>query len=156
PPSQRPPSQPLQDPAAELQRRNEERRREREALEGRAAPVANGQPLVSDPPAPGVGALAGGEGTVVLNFPDESVEISAFADYVSRALGVNIYVDEGVAGQRILFKAPLEVPVSRLLPLLSAFVEDRGYALVKHPLGWYHVQPAANVMPFLDGDGLAT
>jgi type II secretory pathway component GspD/PulD (secretin) len=145
-----------------LEQRNEALRRQRDGMEASLPPGLRTRPdsdrAVADPAAdPGeIGALAGKDGKIVLNFDNESVELNVFADYVSKALGVNIYVDEGLSNQRIIFKAPLEVPISRLLPLLSAFVEDRGFALVKHPLGWYQIQPAANVVPNIEGDNLST
>ncbi len=158
------PAPPAVNPAEALQERNR-RILEEQRLKGQTKPVAGTAPgLVVAPEelAPGkvaggeIRALASREGKVTLNFPNEAVEIAAFADYVSKAIGANIYVDEGVGSQRILFRAPLEVPVSRLLPLLSAFVEDRGFALIQHPLGWYQVQPAANVIPNVQGDELST
>ncbi len=155
PPGARAQNQANQDPVEALNERNRRIAEEQEALGQNVPPEfqpgADGLPQQN-----GIGALAGEAGTITLNFPNESVEIAVFADYVSKALGVNIYVDEGVANQRVLFKAPLEVPIAKLLPLLAAFVEDRGYALIKHPLGWYQVQPAANVIPNVEGDALST
>ncbi len=118
-----------------------------------AAPLAaQGADL---PPAealqPGMlGGLQNKSGNILLNFPGESIELLAFVDYVSKALSVNIFADEGLAAHRVLFRAPIEIPIDQLLPLLQALLEDKGFALVRDPMGWYQVKQSANIPAILD------
>lgn len=93
-----------------------------------------------------------GDGQVRLNFGSEPIEMGAFIDYVSLVLGVNIIPDEAVVAQRFVLRAPMEVPQDQLLPLLSAIVESKGFALHEDPLLGYIIVQAANV-PVGVGEG---
>ncbi len=85
------------------------------------------------------GVLADEQGLVQLSFTD-AVDLVAFADFVARALNVNIILDPGLQGQEVIFKAPLKVHVDELLPLLARLVEERGYAMSYDRLGFYSIR----------------
>ncbi|MCA9283242.1 MAG: hypothetical protein KDA30_14510, partial [Phycisphaerales bacterium] len=97
-----------------------------------------------------------GDATVSLNFV-EPIDLVNFATWVGQRIGKNVFIDESFAGQTVLFKAPMEVRADQLLALLSALVEERGYALTADPMGWYSILPAQQgVQVNLTEDGLAT
>lgn len=126
-------------------------------LRGQPVLGAATDPALAPPPPP-EGALnhLAGEGNVKIDFGSEAVELSAFIDYVSLVLNVNILPDEAIAAQRVLFRAPLEIPKDQLLPLLSAIVEDKGFALIHDPLLGYFIKQAANVPVTFDGAQFST
>lgn len=86
----------------------------------------------------------------------EPVALSAFVDFVSRTLQVNITITGGVADAPITFSAPLQVRAGDLPMLLSTFLSDHGAALVDGELGWYHVVPAERVGVRIGKGGLST
>lgn len=93
-----------------------------------------------------------GDGMIRLNFGAESITLDALIDYVSQALQINITSDPAVAQQQVLFRAPIEIPKDKLLPLLAAIVEDKGFALVEDPLLGLFVRSAGNVPVQFDGE----
>ncbi len=171
-PAPSPPNQPAPinpgakpDPASALDERNRARQAPRDAdRTGRAfVPGAPPQAVPGaelPPPQPvqanELGGLQNKTGTILLNFPGETIELLAFVDYVSKALSVNIFSDEGLATHRVLFRAPIEIPVAELLPLLQALLEDKGFVLVRDPLGWYQIKQSANIPAMLDDGAMAT
>ena len=128
------------------------------AQQNRQAPVARAPQARPGAPLPqqALPVPDGNSTTVKLQFPGESVDLTAFSEYVGKTLGINIILSEGLANQRITFQAPLDVPKDQLLNLLSALVEDRGFALTHGPNGFYQIQPAANIDPNFKGDELST
>ncbi|MFG0294133.1 MAG: type II secretion system protein GspD [Phycisphaerales bacterium JB050] len=86
----------------------------------------------------------------------EPVALSAFVDFVSRTLQVNITITGGVADDPITFKAPVQVRAGDLPVLLSTLLSDRGAALVDGELGWYRVVPADRITVNIGKDGLST
>lgn len=108
---------------------------------------ADGRPVPA-----GVERHLQGDGKVRLNLGTEPIELGIFIDYVSEVLGVNIIPDEAVVAQRFMMRAPMEVPQDQLLPLLSAIVESKGFALHEDPMLGYLIVQAANV-PVGVGEG---
>lgn len=76
-----------------------------------------------------VGSLIGADGMVSLNFQGP-VELSAFMDYVSRALGLTIR-GSNIPATNITFYAPVSIPANQLLPLTQSILEDNNLALVE-------------------------
>lgn len=125
-----------------------------------------------DPVAPGFAAADGPEGAAALpdaavehlqgpggirlNIGAESIDVAALIDYVAMVLGVNIIPDPTIAQQQVMFRAPLEIPKEKLLPLLAAIVEDKGFALVEDPLLGYFVKQVQNIPVAFDSEVLAT
>lgn len=58
----------------------------------------------------------------------EPVELSTLVDYAAKALGINISIKSNLTGT-IVFNAPVSVPKSRLIPLLSSLLEQQGFTL---------------------------
>lgn len=120
---------------------------------GMIVPPAPGGLQPDDQPIP-EGALEHleGDGLIRLNFGAESITLDAFIDYVSQVLRINIWPDPSVSQQQIMFRAPIEIPKDRLLPLVAAIVEDKGFALVEDPLLGYFIRSAGTVPVAFDGD----
>lgn len=58
----------------------------------------------------------------------EPVELSTLVDYAAKALGINISIKSNLTGT-IVFNAPVSVPKSKLIPLLSSLLEQQGFTL---------------------------
>jgi len=58
----------------------------------------------------------------------EPVELSTLVDYAAKALGINISIKSNLTGT-IVFNAPVSVPKSRLIPLISSLLEQQGFTL---------------------------
>ncbi|MBL8746118.1 MAG: hypothetical protein JNK58_07155 [Phycisphaerae bacterium] len=98
-----------------------------------------------------------GDGFIRLNFGAESVSLDAFVDYVSQVLQINITPDPAIAQQQIMFRAPMEIPKEKLLPLLAAIVEDKGFALIEDPMLGYFIRAAGAVpVDFGEEGGILT
>lgn len=96
-------------------------------------PAAN-QPNGGAPAAPAPGSAnnpqeipADGEMVTFSAFA-EPVELSTLVDYAAKALGINISIKSNLTGT-IVFNAPVSVPKSRLIPLLSSLLEQQGFTL---------------------------
>lgn len=137
------------------ERRRAERRAEEEAENGEAGqepqPPEAGE-LDADP----IRAELDPTRQIRLNFGDQPIDLSAFVDYVASTLDVNILSDEGLSGRQFKFNAPQTIPADQLLNLLGALVEQQGFALTVNEMGWYQVQPAADIAPQFDGDFATT
>ncbi|MBL0927398.1 MAG: hypothetical protein IBJ11_07080 [Phycisphaerales bacterium] len=103
----------------------------------------------------GLGALVDADGNISLNFT-EPVDLSAFVEYVSRALAVNIFADPTLQNKQVLFRAPLRIKADQLLPLLSALLEEQNFVLTRDQLGFYTIRQVANVPVEIAGDQFAT
>lgn len=128
-------------------------------MPGQAGVIGAGEALnADDQPLPeGARQHLEGDGMIRLNFGAESVSLDAFVDYVSQALQINITPDPAIAQQQIMFRAPIEIPKERLLPLLSAIVEDKGFALIHDPILGYFIRTAAAVpVDFGDAEEFVT
>jgi len=121
------------------------------ALQGRVEPIApqNGNEDF-------VGSLVGQDGMVSLDFGADPVSLVAFVDYVSKALGVNIFVDPQITGKELLFQAPLKIPAKELLPLLTALLDQQGFVLSRDPLGFYTIKQGADIPVLLSGEIITT
>ncbi|HVZ95102.1 MAG TPA: secretin N-terminal domain-containing protein [Phycisphaerales bacterium] len=102
-----------------------------------------------------IGALANEQGLIKLNFT-EPVNLEEFVNYVAKRLGVNFHIDGDLRTQFVTFKAPIAIPADQLLPLLSRLLEDKNFALVHEPMGWYSIVQPANIPPQPGEDGLPT
>lgn len=90
---------------------------------------------------------------VTLSFPGQAVELTAFVQYVSEKLGINVFYDDALQNIRIVFQAPMEVQSRDLLTLLAKFVEERGFVLSYDPVGnFWQIRQGLNVVPNL-GEG---
>lgn len=100
-----------------------------------AQPVPNpGQPNQPVVP-PGVATPATGDlGTppegdmVTFSAFAEPVELTALVDYVAKALNANITIKGALAGQ-VVFNAPVSVPKTKLVQLLSSLLEQQNFTL---------------------------
>lgn len=86
----------------------------------------------------------------------EPVALSAFIDFISRTLGVNITIAAGVNDEPITFKAPVQVRAGDLPLLLSTLLADRQAAIVRGELGWYRIVTEDRVPVNVGDDGLST
>lgn len=59
----------------------------------------------------------------------EPVELSTLVDYAAKAMGINISIKANLTGT-IVFNAPVSVPKSRLIPLLTSLLEQQGFTLI--------------------------
>ncbi|MCA9234863.1 MAG: hypothetical protein KDA44_05305 [Planctomycetales bacterium] len=85
------------------------------------------------------------EGQVQLNLPDQA-EVTLLIDYVSNRLGVKILYDEQVANKRITIKAPEQIPIDSLLPVLESALKIKGFALVDADVpGWKQIVPVKDL-----------
>ncbi|MDX2115094.1 MAG: secretin N-terminal domain-containing protein [Planctomycetota bacterium] len=160
--AQQPQVQPAPDPAAALEERNrrvrdEAERARQQALEGLDPQIREIVNQGQQPPPEGAVEHLQGDGLISIDFGSETVDLLAFVNYVSLAIGKNILADPGIGQQQITFGAPLKIEKDQLLSLLSAVLEDRGFAVVEDPLIGYQVKPTANIpMVFGEGDGATT
>lgn len=86
----------------------------------------------------------------------EPVSLSAFVDFISRTLQVNITIAAGVNDEPITFKAPVQVRAGDLPLLLSTLLSDRQAAMVQGELGWYRIVTEDRVPVNVGDDGLST
>ena len=80
--------------------------------------------------------------TVKISYPD-SVDLSAFVDYVSQTLGIKIIYENELRSQTVVFRpGEVEVPRDQLLDLLRGMLRMRDLALVEgHVDGWLRIVP---------------
>lgn len=102
---------------------------------------------------PAQGALVGKDEPISMNFTDP-VDLMAFIDWVSKTLNINIIADEGLAGRRIVFRAPVKIKADELLQLLSRLIEDQDFIFSRDPLGFYTIKSSAKIPIVLAGDGV--
>jgi general secretion pathway protein D len=77
------------------------------------------------------------------------VELRVLVDFVSKTLGIQILIDEGLAQQKVSLNAPGDVPRESLLPLLQSALRMKGFALVNADVpGWKRIVSAANMLEF--------
>ncbi len=143
--------------AREQQSQPARRSRGQESQQPGDAQQAQNQPqAVGAVDGPVVGSLIDAEeGTVSISFPGP-VDLTAFLDYVSRALGLTIRVSQPPAGQ-VTFFAPLRIPVDQLLPLTQSILEDNNLTLIyDEPSDSYVIRQAGQI-PVAPGEaGVAT
>lgn len=90
-----------------------------------------------------------------ITFPafGDGVELLALVKWAAGEMGINMDVDPGLAGQKVYLNAPISFPKSRLLVILNAMLEQRGYAITYDDVtSFYRVGPKANVSPTYQGD----
>ncbi|MFM9957144.1 MAG: type II secretion system protein GspD [Phycisphaerales bacterium] len=115
---------------------------------------ANGPEIApANAAAPHQGALVGVDDLISLDFTDP-IDLMAFVDFVSKSLNINIIGDEGLAGRRVVFRAPVKIKASELLQLLSRLIEDQDFILSQDPLGFYTIKSSAKVPIVMDGVGV--
>ncbi len=133
--------QPGQDNNEQLTERQRQLIQAREAQQ-RATEQAANPPSVSAEGRPGqparnvaqpgagssVGSLIDDNGEISINFAGP-VELSAFLDYVSRALGLTVR-SVTIPSSTVTFYAPVKIPVDQLLPLTRSILEDNNLSLV--------------------------
>lgn len=149
----------------QLRRRDNADRLNRQGLQDAQERLANPRNMVA--PQPGEAALepvgdagaglGAGHQEIELNFA-APMDLMDFSGYVAEKIDRNIFVDDSLAGQAVVFQAPIKIRVDQLLPLLAALVEERGYSLTADPMGWYSIVPTGQggVTVDLFGDGLST
>ena len=92
------------------------------------------------------------EPTVQIPSLSDPMELTTLIDFVGATLNLNIVVNGTPTGE-IVFNAPVEVPLSKLLDLLDAMLEQYDYTVTFEPAtGFYVVQPIADVRPTLRGE----
>ena len=82
-----------------------------------------------------------------LNLEGE-IELTALVDLVSQRLKINIIYDEKLSNNqnRVTVRAPAEMPVSSLLPLLESALKMKGFAIVDtDPKGWKRIVGTENL-----------
>lgn len=105
-------------------------------------------------PAPAL-SLTGEADDPVVTFSEtaEPMELSALVDMVASTLRINVSVRGELRGS-VLFNTTRSVPLSRLLPLLDAMLEQHDFSITfDDASGFYLVQPKANI-PVTFGDGV--
>ncbi|MEO1129475.1 MAG: hypothetical protein AAFX05_07175 [Planctomycetota bacterium] len=93
-----------------------------------------------------------GENEILLDFEGE-VNLSAFVDYVSRVLNINIIEDPQIGGESVLFRAPMSISEDQLVPLLQRLLDDAGFSLVVDDLGFYRIVAMSDLRPDF-GEGM--
>lgn len=83
-------------------------------------------------------------GTITLDAFSEAVELKALISFTAETLGINVTVDESLAGSAA-FNAPVEIQRDELLPLIDALLEPRGFTIVPDATGWYTVRRSADI-----------
>lgn len=148
----------------QLNRRDRADRLNRQGLEEAQERLANPRNMVAPQagdvalePIDGAGeGMANGDETIELNFA-APMDLMDFSGYVAEKIDRNIFVDDSLTGQVVVFQAPIKIRVDQLLPLLGALVEERGYSLTSDPMGWYSIVPAGQgVAVEMLGEGLST
>ncbi|RMH26800.1 MAG: hypothetical protein D6693_06440, partial [Planctomycetota bacterium] len=114
------------------------------------AQPAEPQSRLADPqaqaPAPQAQAPADPDAEAMISFSAfaEPVSISSLIDFVSEQLGVIIMQTDAapLASATVEFNAPIDLPRSRLMPLLETLLAPRGFVITRSPEGIYTVSPA--------------
>lgn len=116
---------------------------------GGAQPVPNaGQPVVppgttpTDLPGTDLGTPPEGDMVTFSAFA-EPVELTALVDYVAKALNANITIKGALAGQ-VVFNAPVSVPKSKLIQLLSSLLEQQNFTLTYDAASQFYSVVGAN------------
>ena len=106
--------------------------------------------VASDTRPGGGGIMTDGNFSIDIEGP---MDLSAFVELVSEALQINIIEDAALQGHTVLFRAPLAIPMSEVLPFLRVLLDDAtpGFVLVYDDLGFYRIRQQQNVMPNFDG-----
>ncbi len=127
-----------------------------------AATVGAAQPSSAQPAAAQPGradAQIPGEGEVSFSEFSEPVDLQVLVDFVSKRLGINFLVQNaGLAGQTVVFRAPMTVRDDQLLDLLQMILQTYNFSITRDPQnGWYIIGAAGDLPIVMDGDGeLAT
>lgn len=81
----------------------------------------------------------------------EAVELTTLVDFVGQVLGINIVIKGTLSGS-ITFNAEVEIPVSELLPMLRALLEQWDYTITSTEVpGLYTVLPVGDIAPIMGG-----
>ncbi|MFI4898609.1 MAG: type II secretion system protein GspD [Phycisphaerales bacterium JB059] len=81
----------------------------------------------------------------------EAVELTTLVNFVGEVLGINIVIKGTLAGS-ITFNAEVEVPLSELLPMLRALLEQWDYTITSTEVpGLYTVLPVGDIAPVMGG-----
>lgn len=140
----------------------ERSRQEREALlnqlrSPRRAPAA--APGAQEPVQGGGGAGDEAVGPDEFSFANfsEAVELQALVDLISKRLKLNIIIADGAVNGQVVFRAPMKVKESELLPLLQMLLEPNGYALTRDErVGALVIHPTSKLPIGLGPGELAT
>ncbi len=85
----------------------------------------------------------------------EPLELMTLVDFIATELDINVSTKGTVTGQ-VMFNARQSIPRSRLLELLEALLSQYNYSLTRDPVGFYIIQPSAEVVQNFDGDFATT
>lgn len=85
----------------------------------------------------------------------EPVELMTLVDFIATELDINVSTKGTVTGQ-VMFNARQSIPRSRLLELLEALLSQYNYSLTRDPVGFYIIQPSAEVVQNFDGEFATT
>lgn len=87
----------------------------------------------------------------------DPVNLTTLVDFVSRTLGVNIFLQEpNLGGAQIQFRAPMDVRAGDLMSMLELLLETRGFAMTEEGDGWYVIRPNQNLPPSFGGEQFST
>ncbi len=85
----------------------------------------------------------------------EPLELMTLVDFIATELDINVSTKGTVTGQ-VMFNARQSIPRSRLLELLEALLSQYNYSLTRDPVGFYIIQPSAEVVQNFDGEFATT
>jgi len=72
----------------------------------------------------------------------DPVDLTTLVDFVSRTLGVNIFLSEpNLGGATVQFRAPMDVRAGDLMNMLELLLESRNFAITEEGDGWYVIRP---------------
>src|SRR5262245_4354601 len=83
---------------------------------------------------------------VVLDFPEDGVDLKTLAEIVTKRFGIPIIYDESIEGKKVILRVPAKVPESALLGILQSALRMKQLALVdaEQP-GWKQIIAAQNL-----------
>ena len=95
--------------------------------------------------------------TVKLNLQGD-VQLRALIDYMSQRLGIQFLYNDDIAARKVTIRAPREVPVSSLLPLLSSILRMEGLLLINTQTeGWMRIVEGTDMLQHVNvGEAGAT
>ncbi len=83
---------------------------------------------------------------VVLDFPEDGVELKTLAEIVTKRLGIPIIYDDSIEGKKVILRVPQKVPESALLGILQSALRMKQMALVDADQpGWKQIISAQNL-----------